>query len=98
MTADGIKPEDMRMLQLMDLVMGRFEADAGFALPGLAACEIRPDMALKAGAGTVDEKRMRELAAIGLLVAVSAKEAGGRYVLSQSAERLLEQSGEPLAA
>lgn len=92
MDIDGISKSDLLALRLLDFIAGRFEADAGFALPGISADEIKPELAESFGCGPLGPDRMESLAALGLLVRRPLSADRAVYAFSPEAARLLEGS------
>lgn len=89
MGTDGISKSDLQALKLLDFIAGRFEADAGFPLPGISPDEIRPELAERFGCGPLGADRMEALAEQGLLVRRSLTQNKRIYSFSPEGEKVL---------
>jgi len=87
-----ISPQDLQVLRLIDNIAGRFEAEAGFPLPGIAAHDVLPEYATRFGLERIDESQMDELVQTGLLAVIRAGRDGNLYALTEAAESLLRTS------
>lgn len=89
MGIDGISQSDLQALKLLDFIAARFEADAGFPLPGIAPDQIKPELAESFGCGPINHDRMDSLVASGLLVCRPITYGKPIYSFSETGIRVL---------
>lgn len=87
MESEGISQRDLRALKLLDHIAGRFEAEAGFALPCISLEEILPELAGEFGVECMGERLMQDLASRGFVTALALSANRTMYALTDAATR-----------